>query len=130
MSQDAANAKLTDEQKHVLLDKGTEAPFSGALLKNNDSGTYHCAACGALVFKSDDKYDSTTPGLLGWPSFAEAANSEAIKLVDDTSYAMQRVEVQCATCGGHLGHLFDDTSAPTGQHYCINSVSLDFKPKP
>jgi len=120
---------LTDEQKHVLLDKGTEPPFSGKLLRNKDKGTYTCAACGSEVFKSDDKYDSTMPGLMGWPSFADAAKQGAVKLVDDASLGMQRVEAQCANCGGHLGHLFDDASAPTGQHYCINSVSLDFKPQ-
>lgn len=122
-------AKLTPQQYRVLCEKGTEAPFTGELLHNSEEGSYTCAACGAEVFKSEHKYDSTTPGLLGWPSFADAAKSDAVKLVDDSSYGMQRVEVQCAKCGGHLGHLFDDESAPTGQHYCINSVSLDFKPK-
>lgn len=122
------NPNLTDQQKRVLFDKGTEAPFTGKLLHNKEKGTYVCAACGSELFKSDDKYDSTIPGLAGWPSFAAVANSDAVKLADDTSHGMQRVEAQCANCGGHLGHLFDDVSAPTGQHYCINSVSLDFKP--
>ncbi len=122
--------KLTPEQYKILRQKGTEAPFTGELLHNKGNGAYTCAACGVEVFKSEDKYDSTTPGLLGWPSFADVADKGAVKLVEDTSHGMRRVEAQCANCGGHLGHLFDDASAPTGQHYCINSASLDFKPEP
>jgi len=121
--------KLTPEQYRVLRQKGTEIPGTGALLHNKDTGMYNCAACGGEVFKSNDKYDSTTPGLIGWPSFADAASSKAINLQPDESLGMSRVEVTCANCGGHLGHLFDDNSAPTGKHYCINSAALEFKPK-
>lgn len=122
-------AKLTPEQYHVLREKGTEVPGSGALLRNTDTGDYTCAACGNVVFTSDSKYDSTTPGLIGWPSFSEAASREAVALVPDHSVGMARTEVLCATCGGHLGHLFDDPSSPNGQHFCINSVALDFHKK-
>ncbi len=129
MTDDEWKAKLTPEQYRVLREKATEAPFTGDLLENKKAGSYTCAACGVELFKSEHKYDSTTPGLLGWPSFADVASSGAVKLVDDSSLGMQRVEVECSNCGGHLGHLFDDASAPTGQHYCINSVSLGFTPK-
>lgn len=121
--------KLTPEQYHVLREKGTEVPYSGTLLQNKDTGMYACAACGTEVFSSEAKYDSTTPGLLGWPSFTEAAKNEAIELKSDESIGMHRVEVTCKTCGSHLGHLFDDPSSPNGKHYCINSVALDFKPE-
>jgi len=120
---------LTPEQYHVLREKGTELPGSGKLLHNNDDGDYTCAACGTVVFQSDKKYDSTTPGLIGWPSFSDAAGNDKIELVDDISMGMHRTEVICKTCGGHLGHLFDDSSSPNNKHYCINSCSLDFKPK-
>jgi peptide-methionine (R)-S-oxide reductase len=120
--------KLTPEQYHVLREKGTEIPGSGKLLQNNETGEYRCAACGAMLFKSDAKYDSTTPGLIGWPSFSDAADSGAVELRDDTSLWMHRTEVICKNCGSHLGHIFDDSSSPTNQHYCINSCALDFKP--
>lgn len=122
--------KLTPEQYHVLREKGTEAPFSGELLDNEKPGVYTCAACGAELFKSDSKYESTLPGLQGWPSFAEVAKTGTVDLVDDNSLGMHRTEAICTNCGGHLGHLFDDDASPTGRHYCINSVALDFKPKP
>jgi peptide-methionine (R)-S-oxide reductase len=121
------NPSLTDEQKLVLLDKGTEAPFSGQFLDHAENGTYTCANCGSELFPSTAKYESDIPGLAGWPSFADAVDNQAISLLPDTSHGMNRVEAVCASCGGHLGHLFDDTSSPTGQHYCINSVSLGFK---
>lgn len=121
--------KLTPEQFTVLRNKGTEAPFSGKLLYNKDSGTYTCMGCGTELFSSDAKYDSTTPGLIGWPSFSEVTNSNAVELRDDNSWGMRRVEVVCKTCGGHLGHVFDDTSSPNGKHFCINSCALDFKKK-
>lgn len=121
--------KLTPEQYHVLREKGTEIPGTGKYLENDEKGDYTCAACGQVVFKSDTKYESTMPGLIGWPSFAEAAESGAVKLQDDDSLGMQRVEAVCGNCGSHLGHLFDDPSSPNGKHYCINSVSLDFNPK-
>jgi peptide-methionine (R)-S-oxide reductase len=121
------NPGLTDAQKDVLLHAGTEAPFSGTLLDNHGDGDYRCANCGTVLFHSDAKYDSDIPGLAGWPSFADVAEKGTVELRDDTSHGMQRTEVICATCGGHLGHLFPDDSSPSGQHYCINSAALDFK---
>lgn len=121
------NPKLTDQQKSVILNKGTEAPFSGQYLKHAVNGTYTCANCGSELFPSSAKYESDIPGLAGWPSFADAVNNAAIALHPDTSHGMNRVEAVCATCGGHLGHLFDDESSPSGRHYCINSASLGFK---
>ncbi len=118
--------KLTPEQYRVLVEKGTEAPFSGEYLQNSAKGTYVCAACGSILFASDSKYESDQPGLQGWPSFADVAAKGAIELVPDNSWGMQRTEVICKKCGGHLGHLFDDASSPSGQHYCINSCSLNF----
>ena len=126
---DEWKAKLTPEQYHVLREKGTEAPFSGKLLGEKGSGDFTCAACGTVLFTSDSKYESDVPGLEGWPSFADVSHSDAVELSEDNSFGMHRTEVTCKTCGGHLGHLFDDGSSPTGQHYCINSVCLDFKPK-
>ena len=122
-------AKLTPEQYHVLREKGTEVPGTGHLLHNNDNGEYTCAACGTVLFKSDAKYDSTIPGLIGWPSFSDPADSDAVELRDDTTMFMKRTEVICKTCGGHLGHLFPDDSSPNGQHFCINSAALDFTKK-
>lgn len=119
--------KLTSEQYHVLREKGTEVPGTGKWLHNDETGDYTCAACGALLFKSDAKYESNIPGLEGWPSFADVAKSDAVELRDDNSLGMRRTEVICKNCGSHLGHLFPDDSSPTGQHYCINSVALDFK---
>ncbi|MGH7241508.1 MAG: peptide-methionine (R)-S-oxide reductase, partial [Candidatus Saccharimonadales bacterium] len=83
-------------------------------------------ACGQALFKSDTKYESSMPGLIGWPAFSEAADAGAVKLQDDGSMGMQRTEVVCSNCGGHLGHLFPDDSSPNGQHYCINSAALEF----
>ena len=88
---------------------------------------YHCAACGAELFKSDTKYESTIPGLVGWPSFSDAATSDAVVLSDDNSLGMHRTEVTCKNCGSHLGHLFPDDSSPNGKHFCINSAALDFE---
>lgn len=121
--------KLTPEQYRVLRQAGTEAPFSGELLHHKGPGTYKCPVCGVTLFTSDQKYDSDTPGLAGWPSFYDVASSDAVNLRDDDSLGMHRTEVVCATCGSHLGHLFDDPTSPNGQHYCINSAALDFKPK-
>ena len=120
--------KLTRDQYEVLRHAGTEAPFSGKLLYNRDAGEYKCAACGATLFSSQGKYESNTPGLSGWPSFSEVAKSGAVDLIDDNSLGMHRIEVRCKNCGSHLGHLFDDEDSPSGKHYCINSVALDFKP--
>lgn len=122
------NPSLSDEQKHVLFDKGTEAPFSGKYLDHNESGMYTCVNCGTELFKSDSKYHSSMPGLAGWPSFADVAKSGAVKLVPDDSLGMHRTEVVCSNCGGHLGHVFDEKESPSGKHYCINSVCLGFKP--
>jgi peptide-methionine (R)-S-oxide reductase len=115
--------KLTKEQSHILKDKGTEPAFSGKLLHNKEKGTYQCAACGTELFASDTKFDSGS----GWPSFTEAKN---VKLSEDNSLGMKRVEVTCKKCGGHLGHMFDDGPRDKGgKRYCINSLSLDFKKK-
>ncbi len=118
--------KLTPEQYAVLREKGTETPFTGKLLHNKDSGMYTCAACGADLFSSEHKFDSRS----GWPSFYDVATKGNVRLERDESLGMERTEVVCANCGGHLGHVFDDAvDQPTGQRYCINSCSLDFKPK-
>jgi peptide-methionine (R)-S-oxide reductase len=127
LSEDEWKKRLTPEQYHILREKGTETPFSGKLLNQDGNGDFACAACGTVLFKSDSKYDSTIAGLEGWPSFADAVKSDAVTLTDDTSFGMHRTEVTCKNCGSHLGHLFDDESSPTGKHYCINSVALDFK---
>lgn len=128
-SDDELKKKLTPEQFHILREKGTEPPGTGKLLHNQATGEYRCAVCSALLFKSDAKYDSTTPGLIGWPSFSEAANNDALILQPDDSMGMHRTEVICYNCGSHIGHLFEDASSPNGQHYCINSAALDFKQK-
>jgi peptide-methionine (R)-S-oxide reductase len=126
LSDDEWKAKLTEEQYRVLRQKGTEAPFTGELLHENKAGDFVCAACNTVVFKSDTKFDSGS----GWPSFYDPANTEAVRLVEDMSEGMHRVEVTCANCGGHLGHVFNDApDQPTGMRFCINSCSLDFKPK-
>jgi peptide-methionine (R)-S-oxide reductase len=129
MTDDDWKQKLTPEQYHVLREKGTEHPGSGTLLYNDKAGDYTCAACGQVVFKSHHKYESTIPGLIGWPSFSEAADDGAVKLVDDNTMFMHRIEALCGNCGGHLGHLFDDDSSPNGKHFCINSTALDFNEK-
>lgn len=120
------NPDLTDDQKQVLFNKGTEAPGTGKFLNHNEAGMYTCANCDAPLFSSDSKYESTTPGLIGWPSFSEAAANGAVELRDDNSLGMHRQEVICKNCGVHLGHLFAADDSPNGQHYCINSASLGF----
>ena len=131
MSDDAYKDKLTAEQYHILREKGTEAPGSGQYVDFYEDGSYHCAACGQLLFTSDTKFESSMPGLIGWPAFSAAAEQGAVKLQDDNSLGVQRTEVVCAKCGSHLGHLFeDDPSSATGQHYCINSAALNFENKP
>lgn len=123
------NPNLTDEQKKVLFEKGTELPGTGEYLNHDEAGMYTCANCGAALFKSDDKYESRTPGLIGWPSFADPATNDAVELRPDNELGMQRTEVVCKNCGGHLGHVFDAPDAPEGgKHYCINSVCLGFSP--
>lgn len=123
-SEDEYKTKLSAQQYHVLRQKGTEPPFSGKLLNNKESGIYACAACGQELFSSDTKFDSGS----GWPSFTDPANREHVKLKLDESHGMVRTEVECANCGSHLGHVFDDGPGDSGQRYCINSVCLDFKP--
>jgi peptide-methionine (R)-S-oxide reductase len=114
---------LSSEQFHVLREKGTEPAFTGKLLKNKKTGMYVCAACGNTLFSSDTKFDSGT----GWPSFWNAVSKDSVELITDNSFGMHRTEVTCKKCGSHLGHVFDDGPVPTGQRFCINSVSLDFK---
>ena len=118
-------AQLTPEQYHVLREKGTDRPFTGALVNNHADGFYHCAACDAPLFQSNTKFESGS----GWPSFYDTLNQDAVELHEDNTFGMRRVEVTCATCGGHLGHLFPDGPNPTGQRYCINSNSLKFETK-
>jgi peptide-methionine (R)-S-oxide reductase len=123
---DELKKRLTPEQYHVLREKGTEAPFSGDLLENKETGEYKCMVCGNVIFKSSAKYDSHTPGLEGWPSFSEVADTGTVELVKDNSLGMERTEVVCKICGSHLGHVFDADDSPSGKHFCINSCALDF----
>jgi peptide-methionine (R)-S-oxide reductase len=115
--------ELTPEQYDVLRRAGTEAPFSGEYVYSKSSGMYVCAGCGSDLFSSHTKFESGT----GWPSFTEPALAEAVELRPDNSLFMRRTEVVCRRCGGHLGHVFEDGPAPTGQRYCVNSASLGFK---
>lgn len=114
--------QLSPEAFYVCRQHGTEAPFSGEYNDNKEEGIYHCVCCDAPLFESDTKFDSGT----GWPSYFEAVE-DAITEIRDSSLGMVRVEVRCASCDSHLGHVFPDGPEPTGQRYCINSVCLDFK---
>jgi peptide-methionine (R)-S-oxide reductase len=114
--------ELTPTQYEVLRRKGTERAFTGRYVNEKRDGTYRCAGCGAELFSADTKFDSGT----GWPSFTEPANRTNVNLHDDRSYGMRRVEVTCAACDGHLGHVFPDGPGETGERYCINSCSLHF----
>lgn len=126
LSEEEWKTRLTSEQYIALRQKGTEAPFTGKLLNEKRSGIYICAACRAELFKSDHKFESGS----GWPSFYDIAKSGAVKLEDDDSLGMHRIEVLCTNCGSHLGHVFDDgPTDKTGKRYCINSICLDFKLK-
>ena len=115
--------KLTPEQYHVLREAGTEHAFSGRYNNNKADGVYRCAACQLELFDSADKYDSGS----GWPSFTQPIEADRVSEHPDVTHGMRRVEVRCARCDGHLGHVFPDGPPPTGQRYCMNSVSLDFR---
>lgn len=115
-------AGLTPEERRVLLHQGTEPPFCGGLLKEKTAGVYHCRLCDLPLFRSQAKFESGT----GWPSFYETFDKDHVAEIADNSHGMRRVEIRCARCGGHLGHVFEDGPKPTGRRYCLNSASLKF----
>ena len=114
---------LTEEERRILLNQGTEPPFCGGLLDNKDDGTYHCKLCDLPLFTSSAKFESGT----GWPSFYEPFDPQHIRELHDSSHGMVRVEIRCARCDSHQGHVFPDGPPPTGQRYCLNSASMVFK---
>ncbi len=115
--------KLTDEEYRILREGGTEPKFSGDLLDVDEDGVFQCAGCGQELFSTDEKFESGT----GWPSFWDVLDEDNVELERDTSHGMDRVEVVCSNCGGHLGHVFNDGPDPTGKRYCINSAALEFE---
>lgn len=117
--------KLTQEEFDICRKQGTEAPFSGKLLHNKSTGTYACTCCQAVLFSSENKYDSGC----GWPSFDAPMNDQAILYIEDNSHGMQRTEIRCRQCDSHLGHVFNDGPKTTGERFCVNSVSLFFGEK-
>jgi peptide-methionine (R)-S-oxide reductase len=123
---DRLAGRLTPEERHVLLDHGTERPFCGTLLANTAAGVYGCRLCRLPLFRSGAKFESGT----GWPSFFEPCDPDHIAYVKDVSLGMERVEIRCRRCDGHLGHVFPDGPPPTGQRYCLNSAALEFVAEP
>ncbi|NVM18273.1 MAG: peptide-methionine (R)-S-oxide reductase MsrB [Candidatus Lokiarchaeota archaeon] len=124
-NEDEWKENLTEEQYRVLRLKGTERPFTGKYWDNKKKGVYYCAGCGTPLFDSNSKFKSNS----GWPSFSAPIDNSSVSKTLDNKFGMRRTEVLCNKCGGHLGHVFDDGPKPTGQRYCMNSISLDFKPK-
>ena len=118
-------AELDPDRYAILRQAATEPPWSGDLLVNHEDGVYRCGACNTPLFRSDAKFESGS----GWPSFFQPVSEDAVELEEDNSHGMRRIEVRCATCDSHLGHVFPDGPNPTGQRYCINSLALDFEPE-
>jgi peptide-methionine (R)-S-oxide reductase len=121
---DRLAARLSPEERHVILNQGTERPFCGVLLNNKQSGIYACKLCGLPLYRADSKFESGT----GWPSFYQPFDPNHIAEIVDEGHGMIRTEIRCQRCGAHLGHVFDDGPPPTGQRHCLNSVSLEFYP--